>query len=380
MPFVQSQVKILYLSGLGRRLPGSQFAELANIRLKNGELDQIPTDITGSVKGVNLKLDGFSTNTFAFNEPTTGPSESYTSLSMFLNEIREEDFNGNLNPVFSGPAILLPDMPIAAELRPGRTTTVQIYLNNGSLFYDDILDEVVFDQDAWDQDNLIDGATAVPGKFSDAVSFSLGGVGLRPAMEAGGTADRVLMTGDSIGLGQGSVVDGSFDLYSPQFVESGSLNLPDLLAGNPTGQPLPGTYTVLEPNTTPFDPDAPDLPALQGTWYDFNDVVSNVGTDIMFIIPSSDGDNIHQVALVKRSSTGVIQALWIGRVELDGTTGTFTVWSVDQIDDNTENNPATGTLSNVTIEGTRIADGDWNVTNTPTGFPFETSGVFVVYN
>lgn len=379
LPSTQAAVKVMFLTGQGRRVPGSQYARMNNIRLKNGELDQIPSDINGSLDGVNLKLDGFTTNTFTFNEPINETTRSYVSLSMFVETVREENFAGDLNLVYPGPPIMLPDLPVNVTLRPGRTSALQVYFNDGSLFYDPVLNEVVFDQDAWNQDNLVNGETSIPASYSDAIAFNIGSVATRPAMQAGGTADRVLLTGDSIGLARGSAVNGSFDLYSPQFVESGSLTLPDLLSGNPGGQPLPGAYTVLEPDTTPFaPPGAPPLPALQGTWYEFNDVVSNAGGDTMVIIPSTSGD--HQVALVRRNAGGTITAMWVGRATLSGNSGTFTVWSVDQIDDNTENNAVSGTFSNLTSVGGKVVDGDFAVTGTPSGFPFTTSGVFVVYN
>lgn len=372
LPTQLASVKVLFLSGQGRRSPGSQYAQLNNIHMNNGGLTEIPSSVQGSLEGVGVKLDGYSVNTYNFTQAITDPYEDYSAITMDVASMKEEDFNGDLNTIFNGPAVSLPSLPISARIAKGRTTTVQLYMNNAALFFQG---GVQFSQADWDIDNLVNGATSVQGFFSDAIGFDISSVIPRPAMKSGPAAQRILLTGDSTALASGSGTDGSVDLYSTAFVESGVLTNP-VLVGD---QIAPGTYNILEPDPSAIPPSAPRILALQGNWVDYKDVVKNGGNEIFLVIPGAN--NNAQCILFKRNNAGNITACWVGRATINAQgVGTFELWSVDQVDDNTENNKATGTFGNVTLQGTRIKDGDFTISSPPSGFPFKGTGVFVVYN
>lgn len=375
LPQTNAGVNVVFLTGLGRRAPFDLYAKLGNIRFSNGELDKIPGEITGSLDGTNLKLDGFTTVGYLFSQNTATASSSYANLEMMLMGMSEEDFNGNLTPL-SGSALTLPNLPVDLNLAAGRVVSAQVYLNTGSLNYDFGSNRAVFDQAAWNADNLLGSETAVPSYFSDAVAFSIGSVANRPSMQSGGLADRILLTGDSIGLARGSATQGSYDLYSPSFVESGVLTLP-LNFPNPSGKPLPGAYTVLE---------SPDIlnpglrvPALQGPWYALDEVVSNIGEQLVLVLPASKPGGTHQIVFARRSGS-TITDIQVGRATITGNSGTFEVWSIDQINAGTENNKTSGVLNNFTVVGGKVNDGDYTVTTTGAGFSMAGSGVFAVYN
>lgn len=372
LPTQDAQVQIEFLTGLGRRSPGSQYAKLSLIRLKNGVLDQIPTAFSGSTDYVNLQLDGFTTNTFLFSQSFTGATKPYSTFSAVVTDFKEEDLDGNLNTVFNG-SFALPDLPVTVNLAHGRTSSFLFYINNGSLFYSGGI--LRFDQDAWNADNLVNGETSIPSHFSDAIAIDISGMATanRPTMKSSNPADRILLTGDSIGLAQGNTVNGSFDLYGPAYIESGSLTLPvtNLMNGD-----APGSYSVLEPNPDPFVVDPAFLPALQGTWRDLNAAVTNGGNQVFLIIPGNSTTTA-QAVLIKRNGT-TVSDVYVGRATVSSTGGTFELWSCDQIDNNTENNKITGTFSNVTATSTRINDGDYTITSGSS--PFASTGVFVVYN
>lgn len=375
LPTNTALVNVLFLSGQGRRAPGSQYAQLNNIKLLNGPLTQIPTDITGSLDGINTKLDGYTVNTYGFSQTVSAGATDFTGLQFVLNRIREEQGNGSLTTVYNGPSITLPELPVNVKIAPGRASTVQLYLNDAHLFFDSVLNDAVFDQAEWEFDNLVGGATAVQGFFGDAIAFDLSGLSLRPAMAGGGTADKLLLTGDSVGLARGSMTDGSFDLYSPAFVESGVLTNP-VVVGNQTA---PGTYTVLEPDPSSVPPAAPRIAALQGPWYAFSDVVRNGGNEVFLVIPSSKAGSPAQCVLLKRSGSTITE-LWLGRATVNSNgSGTFELWSVDQVDNQTENNKATGSFTNGQLVSGKVDNGDFTVSTTPTGFPFVGTGVYVVY-
>ncbi len=375
LPTNTSLVNVLFLSGQGRRSPGSQYAQLNNIRLLNGPLNQIPTDITGSLDGINTKLDGFTVNTYSFTQTVGSGLTDFTGLQFLVNRIREEQGDGSLSTVYNGPSVTLPEFPVNVKITAGRASTVQIYLNDAHLFYDSILDDIVFDQTEWDFDNLVGGATAVQGFYGDAVAFDLTGLSLRPTMAGGGTADKLMLTGDSVGLARGAMTNGSFDLYSPSFVESGVLTNP-VVVGNQTA---PGTYTVLEPDPSSVPPAAPQIAALQGPWYSFNDVVKNGGNEVFLVMPGSKAGEPAQAVLLKRTGNTITE-LWIGRATVNSNgSGTFELWSVDQVDNQTENNKAMGSFTNGQLVSGKLNNGDFTVSTTPTGFPFSGTGVYVVY-
>lgn len=380
LPTTFSDARMVFLSGAGRsgqnRAPGSEYAKLNNIRLVNSPTDIFPDDLTGSLDGVNMKLDGYTVNkATAIGEIGVAGSKNFTGLSMFVNEMYEEDLLGNLVQVFGGPAILLPTQTVNMTLAPGRQTTVQVFLSNASLWWDNATSQVRFDQASFDIENDIATSGVIRGFFSDHIAFDISGVASRPSMAMGGApAQKVFFSGDAMGISNGTSFDGSFDLYGPSFVESGVVTNPVQVGGDIA----PGTYTVLEPDPQVIAPPITKISALQGAWRNYTDVFSNIGEESMFIFPTTRDHGQHQVVLVKRSG-GVITDLWYGRITMSGSSGTVEIWSVDQLDDATENNKATGTFSVVSSSGGVFKDGDFTFTTIPTGFPFEASGTGVFF-
>ncbi|MDI9637358.1 hypothetical protein QPK87_10555 [Kamptonema cortianum] len=378
-PTAYSDVRVVFLSGQGRRAPGSQYAKLNNIRFANTELDQIPNKFEGSTHGTNIKLDGFTVNKYSFTHLLTAgnPGTLYDKLRIELWAMSEETFGGVINQVWNGPVVTLPDVPVAMPIVPGRQSTVTVYLNDAGLFFDGT--NPVFNQTFFNQDNLLDINSEITGFLSDMVAFPLTGVANRPLMDSGAVADKLLVSGDSLGLGSGSGGTDSFDLYSPNFIESGVITNPITIpGGGGPGGTTPGTYTVLEPDPSVIPPTVVHISALQGTWRMFNDTISNVGTQAMIIFPTTKAGGQHQVVLFKMSGS-TITDLWFGTATLTGNTGTFTVASVDQIDNGTMNNAATGTLTGVTFSNSIVKDGDYAIATPPAGFPFTANGTFAVY-
>lgn len=376
-----SDARVVLLSGIGRtgqtRAPGSEYAKLNNFRLINSGTDIFPPDLTGSLDGVNMRLDGYTVNKATMIGELGTEFKVYNSLGFFLDEMREEDIFGNLDLVFAGPPIELPRQTVYVPMAPGRQTTVQMFLSNATLFFDNGTGQPVWDQAAFDIENEIATTGLLRGFFSDHVAFDLSGMAAadRPQMQSGAAADKVLFSGDAIGAAAGVQTDGSFDLYSVAgFVESGVLTNPVNVGGDIT----PGSYTVLEPDPQSITPPITKISALQGAWRNYTDAFGNLGDQSVFVFPTTRPSEEHQIVMINRSG-GVITALWYGTITFSGTTGTFEVWSVDQLDNGTKTNSATGTIQIVSQTNGVFKDGDYTVTATPTGFPFTPTGTFAIY-
>lgn len=370
-----TDARIVFLSGQGRRSPGSQYAKLNNIRFTNAATDQIPTTFNGSLDGTNLKLDGYSVTKFGFTQdPFAATSLLYSNLNIEVWNMYEEAVNGIRNEVFSG-AFPIPAIPVRMPLVPGRQLTIQMYLNDASLYHDPVND-VVFDQAVFNTENGLDTNPYLQAFFSDMVSFPLTGVTNKPLMASGGTADKFMVSGDAKGIARGVGGAGSFDLFSPNFVESGVLTNPVPL---PDGT-LPGSYTVLEPDPSVIPPTIVNISALQGSWHDYAEMISNVGSQALIIFPTTNANGLHTAVMIKRSGS-TITDLWFGRATLNNgnTPGTLELWSVDQVTAGTENNKATGVLTNVTFADSVLKDGDYTIASPPAGFPFTASGTFAVF-
>lgn len=374
LPGDASDVRVVYLSGQQRRAAGSQYAKLNNIRLATGDVDQIPGSVQGTLDGVNVKLDGYTVNKYAFGHtlPTGIQAARYTQLRSEVWRLVEELPSGAFDTLFTG-SFTLPNIPVSVPLARGRQSTVQVFLNDAALFHDG--NNLIFDETLFNEDNFLDVEPAINGYFSDMVSFDLSGVpaGERPQMQSGGNATKLMLTGDAWGVANGVGTVGSFDIINPGFIESGVLTNPVVL---PDGT-APGTYTVLEPDPSVIPPTVVQISALQGLWRDSNEVLKNLSANNMVIFPTTRANGQHQVVAWKRSGSSITK-IWIGRATLTGTTsGTVELWSADQLDNGTETGKVTGTLTNFTVVGGVIKDGDFTFTTPPTGFVG--SGSFAVF-
>ncbi len=379
MDTTATDVRIVFLSGQGRRSPGSQYVKFNNIRFHNALTDRIPTVFNGSLDGTNIKLDGFSVNKYSFaQEGAAAGSLLYANLSMTIWKMYEEGLSGNLIERFSG-GFDVPVIPVQMPLVPGRQLSVQMFLNDAALWWD-AGTGINWDQAAFDADNGINGGNpSLRARFSDMVAFDVSNIGVKPSMNSGPDAEKFLVSGDGFGLARGAGTVGSFDLFSPNFIESGVITNPVTLGG-PPGSSAPGTYTVLEPDPSVIPPTVVNIAALQGAWRNYAETISNVGTQALIIFPTTNPTQVHTAVMVKRNGA-VITDLWYGRAVLGNGSnpGALELWSVDQIDNATENNKAIGTLTNVTFVGGVVKDGDFTITTTPGGFPFTGSGTFAIY-
>lgn len=371
-----AQVQLLYLSGQGRRAPGSQIAVIDNIRLFNDAVDYYPKDQQGSGSPLRIQLDHYTANQFLFDVPLSigGPSKTFTQFPLEIAQIDEEQ-GGSFQTVYSGPPVLIsPFFDMNMVLFPGRQTTMQVVLNDQTLKFDPV-DGVVFDRAQFETDNYSPVNNKLNAFLSDMFSFDLTAMAPadRPLLSSGQRADMALFSGDSIGISQGYDVDGSFDMLSPVVIDTGVITKPTVIGG----RNAPGIYTVMEPD--PQDPFGnAKLVALEGTYRQYTEVLQNLSDFAMIAIPKTRSTTTHQVVLINRNANGAITAMWQGVVDFNGTsTGDLRLYSLDQLPDATAQPKALGKVSFNRVNGV-VKTGTFSMTVTPTNYPFPKSGGFMV--
>jgi hypothetical protein len=371
LPNTLAEVRVSFLSGQGRRAPGSQFAKLNFLRMRIGGNDIIPTEFNGSTDGINVQLDGFTTNKYGFGQSITA-TKTYQLMNFDVTNMYEEQLDGTLSQLFAG-SFPITNIPVNAPVVPGRQTNINIYLNNASLTFDNTFQQPAFDVSEFNLENGLTGSNRIQGFLSDMVAFDISGVATRPGMNSGGSADKFMLSGDSLGLARSVGFDGSFDLFSPNFVESGVLTNPVIL---PDGT-APGTYNVLEPDPSVIPPAITRITALQGTWRNVNDIVTNLGTSGILIFPTTRAGQPHMAVAYTRSGS-TINGLWFGNATLAGNSGTVQMWPVSQANvvEASRTGGFTGTLTVVTSSGGKVVDGDFALTGAPSGL--SAAGTFAI--
>jgi hypothetical protein len=370
-----SQVQMLYASGQGRRAPGSTYATIQNIQIQNGPTDFAPSTLQGSASPIRTQLDGYSLNSALFAETVTGAEKVFTELPIEILRVDEEDSTGNLQTVFTGPFRTTPAFKLRATLMPGRQTTIQLNLNDSMVTVAN--NNLTFNRAQFERENYDPADRRVNGFLSDMVMFDISGIPQadKPNMvSGGGAADKVFFSGDAIGLGRGFNSNGSFELLNPLVVDQGVLKAPTTVGG----RPIPGTYSVLEPDPRdPFNASA-NIAALQGIYRAHTEVLADIPEFTVLVLPNSRGSSDNQVVAFL-SQGGAIKRCWQGVARFNSnTSGVIEIWSLDQLDEGTANNKAKGTL-NYTKTGGVVKTGTVSFSQLPTGFPFPRTGGFAAF-
>lgn len=371
-----TDVQVLYLSGDNRRSPGSQYVELGLIRLLNSDTDFIPPTQSGSP--IRLQLDGYSINSynFAVTLPTGTPFKTYNMFPLRIDRVLEEDAAGDLTQVFLGPFETVPALDVDFTLFPGRQVSLAVYLNNGNTFVDGT--GFNFDRTEFERENYDPIDMRMNSFLSDFVAFDISSMAAsaRPQMNNGAPAQKVFFSGDAIAMSAGVDTAGSFNMLFPATIDDGIIRNPIDLGGNRT----PGAYTVVE--SDPRDPlGLGTITSLQGRWKDYTEVLNNTPDNALIVFPNSRRDLTMNAVLVRKAG-GTVTALWQGVVRWDGvsTSAEVEVWSVDQIrSTDPAVNPAVGTVTVTVGTADQPSSGSYSFTTPPAGFPFATTGSFLVF-
>lgn len=379
-----------YLSGQGRA-PGSQSAQLK--RLTYTPLDFAHPVETVLNPAVLVQLDGYTHNTITLDNAQTlsgQDSRQYDTFTLSIQKILE-DTGDPLNPYveFGNPndpnaPILEAPFPLKLRTFNGRQSIVQIFVDDAMVHHDGV--NLTFDQALFELANFDPTEGKIKGFLSDYLRFDLTSMpaGQRPNLISpegmGAAAEAVYFSGDSIALGATVGGEKVFEVLTPLGHIAGKWRLPTPLT------PDFGTYTLLEvdPRILPV-PNAQRLVALQGVWRNYSDMILNLGTVEMFALPNSDDGDDQDAVMIQRNASGNISAMYFGFVNY--TSGQFSLFPIDQVDDGAAGNELVGTVSGL-LNATgasvsaatpeKIRSGTFTFTGgAPAGFP--STGRFLVF-
>jgi hypothetical protein len=348
-------VNVTYDTGAGR-VPGSQTAVIRHFYLQ----DAIGLVETTLLSEMYLGLDKYTSQALVLDVPMGGfnpllANRKFASFPLEIlsfiveqsngSQIRYDDPNG---PIFTDTFAL------GATAMPGRHTSIQIFLDDQTIFYDEFLQQVVFDRPRFETLNYDTFDNQINGFLSDFISFDISSVGSRPQLTSGQFATRVYFSGDQVALSLNPVVGGAaMEVLTP-------LAPPiEALVSPPQQNPFPadGTYTLRQPDPRDLTGVA-RLTALQGIWRPYIDsdlnrsLFLNVGQFFCVTLPRSADDGVHEILFVARNLAGQITDMYYGQADFVEVApglfdGTFSAWPIENIDDGSPVGEVTGTFTSV---------------------------------
>ncbi len=343
-------VEIGFLTGQGRggfrvgmRVGAAFIAKLGHTELRD-EVGLVENPLDG---GLTLPLAGFQFQTKTLDVPfNVGSSRYNTRLFTSYNLDLSFEQGGS---ALGSPAGIPLTIPTRIRALPGRSTMLPIYVDDAIFTIDDTTGSVVFNQSIFDAVNRADGKP-IKAFINDYVSFDLAGLpaGERPVMNDGATlAGRVYFTGDNYAISEAGN-SGVFEALTLS-VDSPILGSFGPPAAGTSGMPgHAGTFSVYTPNPTNPDPTVTmDIVALQGTWRDYQSVLTNISSFEIITFPSSDDNNFQEMVAFTRTGT-TITNLYFGFADFaaTATTGAFHLWPVKNIVSAAVDNQLDGELTN----------------------------------
>lgn len=378
------RVEVSYLTGqgVGPLAPGdlSAFIDLLILEDQYGQIGSFNQQKQLSLRGFDNEIIGV---TVPFAELPTR-TRLFEQFTLDLQGVRQESFTPGQFTDFPAPE----PVTFASRIRtfPGRTTSVSVVLDDSIIFLDDTGTLTLDVERFRERNGLFTTTDAIRGFLSDYVSFDLAAVPLadRPQFSDGTPAGRLLVSGDNYALATAETgTNGRIEVLTADLQAPISGNFGP--ASSVGGRPTPGTYSLLQADPTDISGIA-RVVALQGTWRDYQTVLSGVGAFEFITFPNSRDNESHEIVIIQRNlQTGAIANLYFGFADL--ATGTFNAFPVGNLDDGDVAGEITGTLTNLsnsiggaTNQPDRVRFGTYAFTGgqtLPAGFP--TQGTFVVF-
>lgn len=379
-----------YISGQGRAI-GSQSAVFRYLTYTPGTFDGTIVETTLSPE-VRVALDGYTLNTISLTNASTlagTDSRFFDTFTLTIQKILQDVGGGSFvefsNPTDPNAPILEQSFPLALRTFDGRQSTVQVYIDDAMVSHDGV--SLNFDQALFELVNFDPTDNRFNGFLSDYLRFDLSAMGTsaRPnlisAQGAGATAEAAFFSGDAISLSATVGPDKVYEVLTPLGHIAGTWR-------NPTSQtPEFGTYTLLEadPRILPI-PNAARITALQGIWRNYTEMFLNLGSFQMIALPNTEDSGNQDIVILQRNGGGQIVNMYFGFVNY--TSGTFSAFPIDQVDDGDASNELVGVVdgfinaSGATVSSgtpSRIRGGNFTFASSPLPSGFPASGQFVVF-
>jgi hypothetical protein len=336
-----------------------------------------------------LGLDLYTSQGIPLNVPMTGFSTNLNgrSFDVFPLEIARVNIDGTNYTGPGGNAVFNLEFPMRMRSFPGRTTSLEIFLNDGIIF--DPGTGIEFDTTYFEELNYNDDEGRMVGYLSDYVAFDISNVSYAPQMSNSSTASTVFFSGDAIALGDvPSTSPTFFEVLVPESPDPGAIEgltqLPPSFPAN-----APATYTLRTPDPRNL-PGIAKITALTGTWRWWVDedepslsAILNAGNFAFITFPQSQDDGVQDLIIVGLSG-GVITECYFGEANFN--TNTWLAWPISEVVEGTVNGEIGGTFSGYDIRGSigiptsaDVRGGTYSITAGSAPGEFPGTGRFIVY-
>jgi hypothetical protein len=379
--------QVTYNTGQGRGTTQSQ----AEIKIYEVE-DQFGLVTTILNPARILALDFYTSQSINISIPMNpGFSTNLNSREFdeYRLEIRSATIAGNVYTGNGGSPLILQTFPMRVRMMPGRTTSMQVFLNDAIIF-ENGSGGVTFDIDEFIETNFSPDEDQIVGFVADYLQFDISGLALKPEMLNTTPADYVYLSGDAIALSVEPQTGGApFEVLVPLTPDPGVLE--GLVSSAPTFPPnAPGTYT-LRPVDPRSLPGTSHITALQGTWRPWVDLANpsqspilNPGSFVCMTLPQTLNDQVQDLVMIAMDAGGAIVRMYFGEVNL--VNGSFAAWPIDQIDDGSASNEINGVMNAFVYRPgigiptpSDIRKGNFSITTGSVPAEFPATGKFIVY-
>lgn len=398
---VPGLIDVTFLPGQGRDV-GSPTAVIRRVYFYDIDGNRAEDELNPDTY---LKLDGFN----AINRRVNAlfgyfdNSKRYVNYQLEVQKLGIDNGDGTFtyyegnqgNPILSGNTSLF-NNALSMSVFAGRTTALQIYLNDAILNHDGV--NLTWDRTLFQSLNTNPTTGKITGFLSDYLMFDISNVAAKPSMQSpdalGQDAQRFYISGDAFALSQAPDADPTVPKVFETLTPFGAID------GNIRYIGAPANFTQYElKQADPRFIDPPRLiTALKGKVRPFAEVISNAGQFEFITLPKNVDGTKQDLVMFLRSSTAAnapITQLWFGEVDLGATPNpTFRAWPIDQLDDANRTGEVNGYLPVAKLLGPgkapidtkgfkwfqNLREGDFVFTTVPPGLPsLYNSGRFIVF-
>lgn len=336
-----------------------------------------------------LQLDGYTSNSVSLNAPMDGfaTNLNHRFFENFVLELQEVTIEGSTFQGPGGQAVVVEQFDLNARTFPGRTTSIEIFLND-AMVAPDGLGGVAFDRNEFEALNYNPDSLKIEAHLSDYLAFDISNIANQPLMTGGGPATTVYFSGDAIGLSDTPVgTQTVFEVLVPESPEPGSiLGWVSLAPSFPPNSPNTYTLRQVDPRSLPG---TAFITALQGTWRWWHDAgnpsqspILNPGDFVFLTMPQSQDDGVQDCVLIALDG-GVISEFYFGEVNFN--TNAFVAWPIEEVTKGNTNGQIDGSLGGYVYRpnGSNtvrdIRSGTFNITGGTAPGSFPASSRFIVY-
>lgn len=350
-----------------------------------------------------LGLAAYTSQTIAVNAPMSnlgfsGPlnARTFANYPLDISRLEIEQASG---PPFvltgaGGGSVVLEDFPSNIVTLAGRTTSLQIFLDDAML---NVVDngnglEPSFDRARFESVNLADdgsGTFKLLAHLADYIVFDITNVPNKPTMSNSVPATQVWFNGDAIALSGDSpglnAPPESMEVLTPL-----SPPIEGLFSKTQVANNVISTYTLRQVDPRDLS-NLARITALQGTWRDYFNPTNpsaspflNLGSFEAITFPQTLEQQKHDMVVFSRNGAGEITNFYFGEVNF--ATNTFSIWPIDQVDDGAAANEVSGSVSALldsngspTTNNKAVRSGTFTITSGGVPANFNSSGRFIVY-